>query len=144
MTTDRHIIRYTTASGDRYLQTKPLEWWAAISLWHDLDELRRQGRLPWVRHFEVRSASDPTNPDVYLPTREWRGEGRYPRGDHHSNLRLGLNLVEDQNVYTFQCLTCGKAYQGSGLGFGSHRRVCPALTGESVLAIAARELTPVR
>lgn len=114
---DLHVVRYVTRSGDRYLQTEPLSWAGAIALWTTLDE--RKAEMPWVRHFEVRSVDDPTNPAVTVKTRPWRDR------DHPNNLRLrGQSLVENQRVYTFQCVRCGRAYQGSGLGVGSHSRAC--------------------
>lgn len=115
----RHIVRYTTVRGDQYLQTKPTDWDQAIQEWQRLDDLRTAGRMPWVRHFEVRSEDDPTNPTVYAPTR--------PRNvrDHPANLRHGYDLKAGQRVTTFQCIHCGRVYQGSGLGVGSHNRHCP-------------------
>jgi len=127
---DLHIVRYTTKSGDSYVQTEPLEWDKAITEWDRLDDLRVTGFLPWVQYFEVRSVDDPTNPSLFAPTRKWRGTPK----DHHSNLRHRFEIAENQSVYTFQCLECGKVYQGSGLGFGSHRRACPARTGAQVFA----------
>jgi hypothetical protein len=118
---DRHIVRYSTVSGDRYLASDPLDWPAAQALWQVLDHQRVDGQLPWVRWFEVRSASDPTNPTLKVPARPHRSS------DHPENLRhKGVTLKAGQRVYTFQCRFCGRVYQGSGLGVGSHRSACRA------------------
>lgn len=114
--TDLHVIRYRTPSGDAYAQARGLRWEDAVAEWHRLEDLRLGGALPWVRHFEVRSHGDPTNPTVYAPTRPARDE------DRDDYLRLGVRLVPRQRVGTFQCRRCGKVFQGSGLGVGSHNR----------------------
>lgn len=119
---DQYIVRYATKSGHKYLQSKPLKWGAAIYKWNALEKQRLDGQLPWVKHFEVRSAEDPTNPQRFAPTRP-----HHPRSvDHPANVRHSYNIVADQKVRTFQCIDCGLVYQGSGLAVGSHRRACPA------------------
>jgi hypothetical protein len=127
MQSDRHVIRYTTHSGDRYLHTRePLPYRAAIDHWQELDAARRSGALRWVRHFEVRHVDDPTNPDTYVPTRRQRVTGPKRSQDHPGYLRLSVALHPGQYAaHTFQCIECGRAIEGAGFAVGSHNRHCP-------------------
>ncbi len=118
---DLAVLRYTTVSGDRYLHASGLRREAALVAWYELDDRRLAGELPHVRHVEVRDHGDPTNPTLRVPIRAWD-----ERNDHPDFLRRGIRLVPDQRVGTAQCRYCGRVYQASGFGVGSHLRACPA------------------
>lgn len=55
---DTHYVYATTADGTTHRVSDPLPWGQAQSAWNRLDENRRAGCMPHVRHFEVRSTDD--------------------------------------------------------------------------------------
>lgn len=53
-----HRVFATDASGTTYVVSDNLSWGQAQYAWRVLDDLRLAGRMPHVRHFEVRSNAD--------------------------------------------------------------------------------------
>lgn len=134
MTTDRHVIRYRTISGDSYLLTEtPMGWDHAVEIWDNLDRSRQEGKFPWILHFEVRAADDPSNPEVAIPVRPHRDD------DHPNYIRwrsVRLRPEQHPRVYTFQCVRCGKAFEGSGFAVGSHEGACLGVPANLLLSMA--------
>lgn len=52
------------ANGDRVRVEDPTTWNYAQGAWSKLDDERRRGRYPHVKHFEVRSMDDPAYADA--------------------------------------------------------------------------------
>lgn len=63
---DLHAVYARTAAGDLVRVTDPCSWQTAQNEWNHLDGARRNGYLPHVRHFEVRSLADPKYRDAPL------------------------------------------------------------------------------
>lgn len=67
----------TDTKGQTYRVSDPSTYGEALAEWDRLDDLRRAGHLPHVRHFEVRTVE--LGPDRPLVGPEVRSHGRYDR-----------------------------------------------------------------
>jgi hypothetical protein len=76
MSSDLHAVFATDGDGNTYRVSDPLSWNAAQDEWTRLDDLRREGRLPQAKFFEVRSVTVEGG-ELALSFARVRSHGRY-------------------------------------------------------------------
>lgn len=79
-----HAVFAVDADRNTFRVSDPMGWGAAQDEWLRLDDLRRAGRLPQARFFEVRSVT--LGPDRPLVGPEVRSHDRYDRAPLNLNL----------------------------------------------------------
>lgn len=70
-----HAVFATNHQHEVYRVSDPLAWGHAQNVWEKLDTLRREGRLPQTKHFEVREVQ--VGPDRPIVGPEIRSHGKY-------------------------------------------------------------------
>lgn len=137
--TDLHALFATDADGNVYRVSDPLSYGAALAEWAHASERHDNGRLPHVKHLEVRSVT--VGPDRPLVGPEVRSHGRYDGAPLNMNMvrpvtnSRGYKRAEDaaRNAWlAFAPLRDRNASQGNG-GWFYYPNARPAAQGKTAL-----------
>jgi hypothetical protein len=108
MTPEYHAVFATDGKHNTFRVSDPLPWGAAQDEWSRLDDLRRAGRLPQAKFFEVRSVT--LGPDRPLVGPEIHSHDRYDGAG--LNMNMTRVVIEGSRGYADDNSRSGHNYTG--------------------------------